>query len=199
MIWLTGVSRADLTVPELGRAEHQSPLLLLPGPSWLFSNEIGGQGAVTHTGVPDTWKWDPIRMLGLRRKTGKDREGEGAQRGIDGEEEGGPPAVRWLSDRSRKVAEQQNSSKDLWVTRDERHISAYTAPTATPSVWLVSVIWQAYKDQSCSTQGLVSSQEYQQNVYWSALRTSESLITSTKSVSSVFLIQTPPSTTQVWF
>lgn len=36
MIWLTGVSRADLTVPRLRRAERQSPLLLLPRPSWLF-------------------------------------------------------------------------------------------------------------------------------------------------------------------
>lgn len=36
MIWLTGVSKADLTVPGLGRAERQSLLLLLPRPSWLF-------------------------------------------------------------------------------------------------------------------------------------------------------------------
>lgn len=41
------------------------------------------------------------------------RGGEGAKRGKDGEEEGGLPAVRGLSDRSRKVAEWQNSSKSL--------------------------------------------------------------------------------------
>lgn len=54
MIWLTGVSRADLTVPGLERAERQSPLLLFPRPSWLFSNETGGQGDVTLTGEADT-------------------------------------------------------------------------------------------------------------------------------------------------
>lgn len=52
-------------------------------------------------------------MLGSRRKTERDREGEAAKREKDGEEEGGLPAVRELSDRSRKVAGQQNSSKDL--------------------------------------------------------------------------------------
>lgn len=94
-----------------------------------------------------------------------------------GKEEGALPAVSRLSDRSRKVAEQQNSSKGLWVTRDERHISAYTAMTENSPVWLVFVIWQAYKDQSCSTQGLFTSQEYQPNfTYWSAFRTSKTLI-----------------------
>lgn len=53
----------------------------------------------------------PISMLGSRKKTGRDWEGEGVKRGKDGE--GGLPAVRGLSDRSRKVAEQQNSSKGL--------------------------------------------------------------------------------------
>lgn len=154
------------------------------------------RGCLTHENE------SPIRMLGSKRKTGRDREGEGVKRGKDGAEEGGLPAVRGLSDRSRKVAEQQNSSKGLWVTRDERHISAYTAVAANSPVWLVSVIWQAYKDQSCSTQGLFTSQEYQQNnAYWSTFTTSEYLITWTEpqSAFSVFVTQIPPRFTQFWF
>lgn len=54
IIWLTGVSRADLTAPGLGRAECQSPLPLLPRPRWLFlmrqaDREVSHwQGCLTH-------------------------------------------------------------------------------------------------------------------------------------------------------
>lgn len=66
MIRVTGVSRANLTVPGLGRAE--SPLLLLARLGWLFSNETGGQEAVTLMGAPDTWKWDLDPHAGIEKE-----------------------------------------------------------------------------------------------------------------------------------
>lgn len=66
--------------------ERQSPLLLLPRPSWLFSNETGGQGAVTLTGEPDTWKWDPDPHAGIEKEDG---EGPGGKRSEEGEGWGG--------------------------------------------------------------------------------------------------------------
>lgn len=177
--WLVLVEH-DLRVPGLGSwTPIASPAALQT--KLAVSNETGGQGAVTPTGAPDTWKWDPIHTLGYRGKTGRDWEGEGVKKGGWMEEEGHLAAVRGLSDRSRKVAEQQNSSKGLWVTRDERHISAYTTAAGNSPVWLVCVFWQAYKEQSCSIQGLLSRQVYQENVaHWSTFRTSEYLITFTE-------------------
>lgn len=43
-------------------------------------------------------------MLGSKRKTGSDQDGKAAKREKDGEEKSGLPAVRRMSDRSRKVA-----------------------------------------------------------------------------------------------
>ena len=186
MIWLTGVSRADLTVPGLGRAERHSPLLLLPRPGWLFLMRQADRelshwwGRLTHENE------SPNPHAGIEKEHWEGPGGRRSEKG-DVEEEGSLPAVRGLSDRSRKVAEQQNSSKGLWVTRDERHISAYTAVAANAPVWLVSVAWQAYKNQSCSTQRLFPCQETQPNIaYWSTFRTSESLIASSKIQSAPF-------------
>lgn len=79
MIWLTGVSRADLTDPGSGRAE--SPLLLLPRLGWLFSNETGGQGAVTLMEVPDTWKWDLDPHAGIEKEDWEGPRGWSSEKG----------------------------------------------------------------------------------------------------------------------
>ena len=52
-------------------------------------------------------------MLGLKRKTGSDQDSKATKREKDGEEKSGLPAVRGMSDRSRKVTGQQKSSKGL--------------------------------------------------------------------------------------
>ncbi len=202
MIWLTGVSRADLTVPGLGRAERQSPLLLLPRPSWLFSNETGGQGAVTLTGAPDTWKWDADPHTGIERE---DWEGPGGWRSERGEGWGGGGWPTSCQRTEWQVKEGGWAAKllqgPLSDKRRKAHLCIHSSG-CNSSVCLVSVIWQAYKDQSCSTQGLFTSQEYQQNIgYWSTFRASESLIASTKiqSALKVFLIQIPSSIIPFWF
>lgn len=90
MIWLTGVSRADLTVPQLGRAERQSPLLLLPRPNWLFLMRQADRELSHWRGPPDTWKWDPTdQHAGIEKE---DWEGLGGWRSEKrGEGWGGRP------------------------------------------------------------------------------------------------------------
>lgn len=54
MIWLTGVSRADLTVPGFGESRAPIASPAASQTKLAVSNETGGQGAVTLMGAPDT-------------------------------------------------------------------------------------------------------------------------------------------------
>lgn len=202
MIWLTGVSRADLTVPGLARAERQSPLLLLPRPSWLFSNETGGQGAVTLTGAPDTWKWDHDPHAGIEKE---DWEGTGGWRSEKGEVRGGGGQPTSCQRTEWQVKEGGWAAKLLQGPLSDKRRKAHLCIHSSGC----KLSRRACLCHLTGRQGPVlfySGTVQQPRVsaeqrYWSISRTSESLITSTKVLStfSVCLIQIPPRITQFWF
>lgn len=81
MIQLTGVSRAYLTVPRVGESWTPIASSAATQTKLAVSNETGGLGAVTVTGVPDIWKWDPDPHARIEKE---DWEGPGGWRSEKG-------------------------------------------------------------------------------------------------------------------
>lgn len=120
MIWLTSVSRADVTVPGLGRAERHPPLLLLPRPGWLFLMRKA-DGELSHwclTHENET----PNAHAGREKEDWERPGGWRSEKRMWGRRVAWQLSEDWVTGQGRWL-----SSKRL---PDQRHISAYTAATA---------------------------------------------------------------------